>query len=185
MEATGIVAWKGPTRLSAAIGGVKTTCLSDFEAEVEAASGFTVGLFELCFGGWFAPKPEFDDWRRVLTTSRGHVTMAPIVPPILQSDDKHDLEVIKNFCITKFNLPSSHQVDNGVRHHFLCLDNDDGLGLCCPMLDCTQDVGLGNMASWHSVFTTIFCLFFMTPGMQCSWKTLLRSSCFRSLFFRG
>ena len=35
-------------------------------------------------GGCMPPNPEFDDWRRVLTTSRGHVRMAPVVPPILK-----------------------------------------------------------------------------------------------------
>jgi len=35
-------------------------------------------------GGGMPPNPEFDDWSRVLTTSRGHVRMAPVVPPILK-----------------------------------------------------------------------------------------------------
>ena len=30
------------------------------------------------------PNPELEDCRRVLTTSRGHVRMAPVVPPILK-----------------------------------------------------------------------------------------------------
>ena len=30
------------------------------------------------------PKPELEDWRRVLTTSRGQVTMAPEVPATLK-----------------------------------------------------------------------------------------------------
>ena len=29
-------------------------------------------------------KPEFEDWSLVLTTSRGQVKIAPIVPPVLQ-----------------------------------------------------------------------------------------------------
>ena len=29
-------------------------------------------------------KPEFDDWSLVLTTSRGQVNIAPIVPPVLE-----------------------------------------------------------------------------------------------------
>ena len=30
--------------------------------------------------------PELEDWRRVLTTSRGHVMMAPAVPPTLKQN---------------------------------------------------------------------------------------------------
>ena len=29
-------------------------------------------------------KPEFEDWSLVLTTSRGQVKIAPIVPPVLE-----------------------------------------------------------------------------------------------------
>ena len=33
---------------------------------------------------WGLMKPQFEDWRRVLTTSRGQVKIARIVPPVLE-----------------------------------------------------------------------------------------------------
>ena len=42
--------------------------------EVEPVPGLDFGT---------PPNPEFEDWRRVFTTSKGHVKIAPIVPPTL------------------------------------------------------------------------------------------------------
>ena len=44
-----------------------------------------VGGFEDLDGG--NSKPELDDCRRVLTTSRGHVTIAPAVPAVLKNKE--------------------------------------------------------------------------------------------------
>lgn len=43
-------------------------------------------------------KPEFDDWSLVLTTSRGQVTIAPVVPPTLKNlDIKDEFKMVQNF----------------------------------------------------------------------------------------
>ena len=78
MLATGTVICMGPLT---AISGVYTEFrMEPFELDtpllmVSLVSEGTEGE---------VPNPEFEDWRRVLTTSKGHVNIAPIVPPILE-----------------------------------------------------------------------------------------------------
>ncbi len=82
--ADGIVVCRGPTSLcSAATSGVRTTiCLSD--VLVLAAAGEAPVEAGACVFLPDSPNPELDDWSRVLTTSSGHVKIAPIVPPVLK-----------------------------------------------------------------------------------------------------
>jgi hypothetical protein len=42
-------------------------------------------------------KPEHDDWRRVLTTSKGQVSTAPVVPPTLQEQGYNIQQIISNY----------------------------------------------------------------------------------------
>ena len=77
----GIVVWNG---LSAAISGGKTTLRTE---NVEDFGGFVNFVSDELDGrpaGGKPPNPEFEDCSLVLTTSRGHVKIAPVVPPSLE-----------------------------------------------------------------------------------------------------